>query len=269
MNAIVAASPAMEFGHMERLADAIAKSNLFGIRTKEQALTLMAIAQAEGRHPALAARDYDVIQGRPSKKAEAMLRDFLEAGGKVEWHKLDDSEADATFHHPQGGKVRISWDMQRAAKAGLGGKDNWKKFPRQMLRSRTISEGVRTVWPMATSGLYEPGEVTDFAGPTIEAEPTRREQINAEVPIDKPKPTSWGDLLTSFELAIRDAQSADEIRHILQSPSMTEVKAHIGGTKPATQKRLDEILIAADERLTALTGDEEEAEIPFPEPAPA
>jgi hypothetical protein len=94
MNALVPAA-GMEFGHMERLADAIARSNLFGIMTKEQALVLMSIAQAEGRHPALAARDYDIIQGRPSKKAEAMLRDFLEAGGKVEWHALTDDKAEA------------------------------------------------------------------------------------------------------------------------------------------------------------------------------
>src|SRR5215467_10992207 len=94
---------------MERMAVAIARSGLFGVRTPDQALALMLVSQSEGRHPALAARDYDIIQGRPAKKAEAMLRDFLHAGGKVEWHKLDDSEADATFHHPQGGKVRISW----------------------------------------------------------------------------------------------------------------------------------------------------------------
>jgi hypothetical protein len=35
-------------------------------------------------------------------------------------------------------------------------------IPRQMLRSRVISEGVRTVYPGATSGLYEEGEVASF-----------------------------------------------------------------------------------------------------------
>jgi len=171
------------FAEMERLAVAIAKSGLFGMKTPEQALVLMAISQAEGRHPALAARDYDVISGRPAKKAEAMMRDFLLAGGKCEWHAITDRSVDATFSHPQGGSARISWDMERAAVAGLGARDNWKKFPRQMLRSRVVSEGVRTVWPLATSGLYVPEEADDMppkreavhAGPTIEvkAEPPR------------------------------------------------------------------------------------------------
>lgn len=147
---------------IEQMAVAMAASKLFGVQNKEQAMALMLIAHAEGRHPALAAKDYDIIQGRPSKKSEAMLRDFLAGGGKVEWHTLTDAEASATFSHPQGGSVPISWDMKRATQAGLGSKDMWKKWPRQMLRARCISEGVRTVFPLATSGLYTPEEVKDI-----------------------------------------------------------------------------------------------------------
>lgn len=158
------------------MAAAVAKSGLFGVKSHEQALALMLVSQAEGRHPALAARDYDVIQGRPAKKAEAMLRDFFAGGGKVEWHQLDDTTADATFSHQQGGSVRITWDMARAKKAGLGGKDMWSKYPRQMLRSRCVSEGVRTVWPTATSGMYVPEEVADFA-------PARARQVSESPPM--------------------------------------------------------------------------------------
>jgi hypothetical protein len=171
MNAIVASVSPMPLQDMRVLADAIAKSNLFGIRTPEQALVLMAIAQAEGRHPVEAARDYDIINNRPAKKAEAMMRDFILAGGKIQWHSLTDELADATFSHPQTGEVRISWDMKRAQTA-FGKKDMYAKFPRQMLRSRVVSEGVRTLWPLATSGMYEPGEAADIPpehnGPTVE-----------------------------------------------------------------------------------------------------
>jgi hypothetical protein len=153
---------AHSLGDIEKLADAVARSRMFGIQTREQALVLMAIAQAEGRHPAEAARDYSIIQGKPAKTAEAMMRDFLHAGGKVEWHTLSDDVADATFSHPQGGTIRILWDIGRANKAGLAGKDMWKKYPRQMLRSRCVSEGVRTVCPSATSGFYVPEEVRDM-----------------------------------------------------------------------------------------------------------
>jgi len=184
---------------IEKLAEAVARSRMFGIQTKEQALVLMAISQAEGRHPALAARDYNIIQGRPAKTSEAMMRDFISAGGRVEWHQLTDDAADATFSHPQGGTIRIIWDTARAAKAGLASKDMWRKFPRQMMRSRCVSEGVRTVCPSATSGFYVPEEVRDmptsalpdapsdttadldqFAAVTGDAEPIPERDILAE-----------------------------------------------------------------------------------------
>ena len=150
--------PTFGIGDLERMAKAIAKSGLFGIKTADQALALMLLAQAEGRHPATAARDYAIIDGRPAKKAEAMLRDFLAAGGSVEWLELTDQVCRASFSHPFGGSVTIEWTLARARKAGIAG-DMWERYPRQMLRCRVISEGVRTVCPMATSGLYVEAEM--------------------------------------------------------------------------------------------------------------
>jgi len=147
---------------IEKMAQYVVKSGLFGIKTVDQAVALMLIAQAEGMHPALASRDYHIIQGRHSLKADAMLSRFISAGGKVQWHTYTDDEVSATFSHPAGGAVNISWDMKRAKQADLGGKDNWKKYPRQMLRARVISEGIRTVYPGVAVGVYTPEEVQDF-----------------------------------------------------------------------------------------------------------
>ncbi len=150
------------FQDVERMAVAIAKSNLFGMKTPEQALTLMLIAQAEGKHPASAARDYDIIQGRPAKKAEALLRDFIELGGKVDWDRYDDEVVTGTFSYKGSKPVTVSWDMKRAHQAELTGKKNWKTYPRQMLKARVISEAVRMVCPSATGGLYSVEEVSDM-----------------------------------------------------------------------------------------------------------
>lgn len=148
---------------LQQMATAFAKSGMFGTKTPDQCMALLLMASGEGIHPAIAMRDFDIIQGRPAKKAEAMHRSFLAAGGSVEWHALDDTQADATFSHPQGGSARIKWDMKRVEQAKISNEQMYKKYPRQMLRSRCISEGCRTVYPAATSGLYEPGEVAGFA----------------------------------------------------------------------------------------------------------
>lgn len=165
---------------MRQMAESMAKSKLFGMKTPDEVLALMLVAQANGQHPAAAARDYDIIQGRPSKKAEAMLRDFLLAGGKVEWHAYNDTKCDATFSHPQGGSVRVDWDLARVRKAKISNEAMYQKYPRNMLRSRCISEGVRTVYPVATGGMYAPEEAQDI--PRVERDMGDVEVIEREMP---------------------------------------------------------------------------------------
>jgi hypothetical protein len=207
--------PAFGLSDLERIATAIARGGLFGSKDPHAVLTLCMLAQAEGQHPAVVFRDYDLIQGKPAKKAEAMLRDFMNSGGKVTWNRLDDECADATFSHPQGGTVTINWTMARAAKAQLGGKDMWKKYPRQMLRSRVVSEGVRTVCPNATSGLYVPEEVRDFTSDSTPTdtpatpEPKRARDLKAKkpepeqlaAPVAEPEPEQEPEQTDAFGLA--------------------------------------------------------------------
>jgi hypothetical protein len=143
---------------MERMAATVAKSGLFGMKTQDQALALMCLSQAEGIHPMIAVRDYHIINGRPALKADTMLARFQAAGGTVEWHELSDAKVDATFTPTRGGPARVDWTIDRATRAGLAGKDVWKGYARAMLRSRVISEGVRTVQPGIIAGTYTPEE---------------------------------------------------------------------------------------------------------------
>jgi len=203
---------------LERMAQAVAQSKLFGITNQEQALALMLVAQAEGLHPATAARDYHIIQGRPALKADAMLARYLSSGGKVEWHDHTDTKVAATFSHPAGGTLKIEWDMDRAKKAGLGGKDMWSKYPRQMLRARVISEGIRATNPAVATGIYTPEEVQDM-------EPVRKEK---EINPKPPKPLS--------EKALAQALSEFEQHGIDEQ----KIRAHLGKDKPWTKDELNE-----------------------------
>lgn len=169
---------------LERMAAALANSKLFGITNVDQALALMLVAQAEGLHPATAARDYHIIQGRPALKADAMLARYLNSGGKVEWHEHTDLKVTATFTHPAGGALKIEWDMERAKKAGLGGKDMWAKYPRQMLRARVISEGIRATNPAVAVGVYTPEEVHDMD----DQKPARRSRSPSSPSASSPSP---------------------------------------------------------------------------------
>ena len=155
--------PPLSISELEAMAGHIVRSGLFGMRKVEEAVALMIVEQAENRHPGTVASEYHIIQGRPALKADAILARFQSAGGKVEWHEYSDTVVSGTFSHPSGGSLKVDWDMDRAKAAGLGGKDNWKKYPRQMLRARVISDGVRGVYPAVLQGFYTPEEVQDFA----------------------------------------------------------------------------------------------------------
>lgn len=182
------------YADMERMAACIAQSGLFGVKNPTQALALMLIAQAEGLHPATAARDYHVIQGRPALKADAMLARFQQAGGKVEWHSYEDTAVSATLSHPAGGKVRIEWTFEMAKRAGLTGKEVWKQYPRAMLRARVISEGIRTVYPGVLSGMYTPEEVLDITGEAETSGPAPRQEPVAPTP----EPVDYDAVIREF-----------------------------------------------------------------------
>ena len=187
-----------------KMAQSVAASGLFGMKDPNQAMALMLIAQAEGMHPALAARDYHVIQGRPALKADAMMARFQAAGGKVEWKQYTDTAVSAVMSHPSGGAVTIEWTIEMANRAGLTKNPTWRQYPRQMLRARVISEGIRTVFPGVAVGVYTPEEVQDFA-------PQR--EVRDVTPRDvTPQPLVQTDLLKSvleeIQLATTDEQLA-------------------------------------------------------------
>lgn len=150
------------FVEMERMAATVAKSQLFGMKTPEQALALMCLAQAEGVHPMIAVRDYHLIDGKPTLKADTMLARFQESGGIVQWHCMTDEKCEATFTHPQAPQpIRLDWTTERATRAGLINRNTWKAYPRAMLRARLIAEGVRATYPAVIAGKYAPEEIAD------------------------------------------------------------------------------------------------------------
>lgn len=144
------------------LAQQIASSKILGVRTVEEATGLVILALASGRSVYTAGSDYHVINGRPTVKADAMLARFHAAGGKHEFTEYTDERVTGVFSHPAGGSLAVTWTIEQAKRAGLGGKDVWKQYPRQMLRSRVVSEAIRAVYPAVAVGVYTPEEVNDF-----------------------------------------------------------------------------------------------------------
>ena len=176
------------------MAEIAAKSKMFGFKNAEEATAIMLLCQAENLHPAVAMRDYHVIQNRPALKADAMLARFQQAGGTVNWKTYTDTEVTGTFSHPQGGTLDVTWTFEQAKKIGITNKDNWKNYPRAMLRARCLSEGIRAVYPGVVVGVYTPEEVQDFTPPPATKDMGMAEVVDRDgvitVSITDPQPAA-------------------------------------------------------------------------------
>jgi hypothetical protein len=210
---------------MTVMADSIVKSGFYGFKTKEQVMAVMLVAQAENKHPASVVQEYDIIQGKPALKSQAILARFQLSGGSVQWDVVTPKAVKGTFKHPQGGTLTVEWTIEMARQAGIyRDGSGWSKYPEDMLRARVISRAVRSIYPACILGHYATEEVMDFDSPmpkhmgVVEDVKQPLEVIEASTgayPIIKPdgeiyalyeSPDEW--ILAYADLASRVMQSA-------------------------------------------------------------
>ena len=178
---------------VERMALAVAKSGLFGVKTPDQAMALMLIAQAEGLHPAIAARDYHIINNRPTLKADAMLARFHTAGGTVRWGEYTEKRVVGTFSHPQGGSVEIEWTLDMAITPWFQALVTTGRIPR-ITPEEAEDMDPQQAQPAAPRDMGTVVEVADFGG--------IMRQIDAAQTID-----ALNDLRPAIRTLDRDART--------------------------------------------------------------
>jgi hypothetical protein len=178
---------------IEKLGEMIAFSGLFGCSKKEQGQVLAMQCLTEGKPPLELAKTYHMIDGKLSMKADAMLAKFQLSGGKVTWKVRTNEKVTAVFEHRnQSVEIQHTLEEHTASGVAVGPngklKDNWRKFPRQMLTARCISEGVRLLAPEIVFGVYTPEEQSDFTDPAtpVGSAPVPI-AVNTEVPVTPKK----------------------------------------------------------------------------------
>lgn len=177
---------------IERMGEMIWASGMFGCVKPEQGMVLAMQCLAEGKAPLELAKTYHIIEGKLTMRADAMLGRYLTTGGKVKWLVRSDTEVRAIWSK-DGNDVELSSTLEEfknngialSAKGGL--KDNWRKFPKQMLTARNVSEAVRLLAPQIISGIYTPEEVSDFSSqdkPLPKPVEYQRVEIKPEAVVD-------------------------------------------------------------------------------------
>jgi hypothetical protein len=108
-------------------------------------------------------RSFHIIEGKPTMSAQAMMARCLEHPSCAEFRvvRSECSNELATVSVRRVGWTTpeiYTWSADDAKRAGLAGRGNWSKYPREMLINRCIAEAARFTWPEVMAGVYAPEE---------------------------------------------------------------------------------------------------------------
>ena len=159
------------------------------IKTPQQALTIMQMGRELGIPATYALRNIHIIGGKPVGAAELLMALVRRSYGQAAIRVREGTNESCTVEYREQGWDGVSsltFSMEDAKRAKLDTKDVWRAYPRAMLRSRAVSEAVRTAFPECIANLYTPEElgaeveVTSDGGVEIVDVPA--EPVKAEAP---------------------------------------------------------------------------------------
>lgn len=150
------------------LADKISRTEFVpsGLRGKPDAIAACVLFGHEvGIPPMQSLSKIHVVDGRPAMAAELMRAVVLRAGHHIWFEDTTTTKVTVCARRgewPEQQISRVTWTMDDAKKAGLDGRQNWRKYPRAMLKARATSEVCRDVFPDVLGGIsYSVEELTD------------------------------------------------------------------------------------------------------------
>jgi hypothetical protein len=169
---------------VDQLGQAIYRSGMFGCESPAQGNVMAMECMARRQPPLSLAERYNVIKGKLSMKADAMLAGFRALGGKTKVIKRTEDEACIELRlDGEKERFRFTWEeaqrepfiyngkeadvlakMEAGKTPALKPKYATPRSRMQMLWARVVSDAVRTMAPEVCAGTYTPEEQADIAG---------------------------------------------------------------------------------------------------------
>ena len=111
-----------------------------------------------GLGPMASMRHISVIDGKPALSAAMQLALLRRAGHRIEVVEQTPTRCAIVGTGPHGDRLEVSYTIEEAKHAGLAGKNNWTKYPADMLWARCVSRYARRADAGATLGIYSPAD---------------------------------------------------------------------------------------------------------------
>ncbi len=151
------------FDLMQRTAKAMSASGFFKDSTDEAKAIVKVMAGAElGLPPFASMTGISIIQGKPVIGANAIAT-LVKNDPRYDYAVKKADDTSCVIAWKEGGAVvgESGFTIKEAKTAGLTNKDNWKKYPSDMLFARAISRGAKRFVPGIFGGapVYTPDEM--------------------------------------------------------------------------------------------------------------
>lgn len=199
------------FEDLQQFGQAAAKSGYFrDTQDVAKAIVKMQAGMEIGVPPIASLTGIHIVEGKPTLSA-SLIASRIKASGKYRYvaKKHSETECELEFKEKLDGiweSVGVSsFTMSDAAKAGISGRANWKRYPKNMLFARAISNGAR--WYCAdifTGAIYTTEEIQDDPS-IVEEQPTPEiKTVEAEI-VSEPKKEKVDPKKLKGAKAIKDA----------------------------------------------------------------
>ena len=175
--------PIMSMSDLDGIGKLLAQTEMFGTKNPAEGFVIAAMCHQDGISYRKWMEDYHFIKGRVSKRADAILADFIRSGGTIKIVRRNEDGAEIELSRNGSSYTsKITWrdcvnepfvyngkesDVVAALASGNTGslkiKDKYST-PRsrmQMMWARTVSDGVRALAPDCCQGFYTPEEMED------------------------------------------------------------------------------------------------------------
>jgi hypothetical protein len=203
---------------IERLGEIMWKSGFFAdTRSQAQAIVKILAGAELDFGPVASMNGISIISGRTTLGAN-LVGAAIQRSGRYRYRVVEQTNERCTidfFEMASGGKERekigsSTFSMEDARAAQLAETANWKKFPRNMLWSRAMTNGARWFCPDVFNGpVYTPDELgveVDDAGNPIEVSERPEAPADKFVPLpareveDRPRPSA--EMVTSADAPV-------------------------------------------------------------------
>lgn len=163
-----------QFDQLTKAASALVKSGYFqDVKTEAQAIVKVMAGAELGLPPFSSMTGIHIIQGKPVLGSN-LIATLVKNDPRYDYHIKTSTNTECVIEWLEGGKVvgTSEFTMNEAKAANLTGKDNWNKYPSDMLFARALTRGARRYAPGIFGGspIYTPEELgaeTDEEGNII------------------------------------------------------------------------------------------------------